>query len=498
MKIMIAMLATETNSFAPLPTGLSSFYETCYYDRDATRQSKAGFTIPLHLWRRHFEEQGFDVVESIATFAQPGGITTRATYEELRDRLLGDIERSLPLDGVVLFLHGSMVAHGYDDCEGDVLQRVRALVGDKCRVGVEFDLHAALTPEMTDNSDVMVAFKHYPHFDVGDRAKELADLMTRTLRGEIDPKLAACETGMISLWRTSFEPMAGFVRDMQAAEAAGEALSISFVHGFPWTDVPHSSAKMLVVTDGDVAAARSVAERFARRIVELRHETAPDQFEMDAGIDRALAMDAAPVVLVDTGDNAGAGASSDSTFLLRRLLERGVENVATGFYWDPTAVRICKDAGEGARIRLRFGGKCGPESGDPIDLEVTVRRILPEAFQTFAGAPTTMGEAVWLEAEGDIDIVLNSIRCQSFHPDGFEQFGIELRRKKLVCVKSLQHFYDGFSKLTSDILYLSVPGALDMNFAAIPYRKRDGDYWPRVDVPRAMDPLLPRETSERR
>ncbi|KGJ03026.1 hypothetical protein IT41_15545 [Paracoccus halophilus] len=490
MKIMIAMLATETNSFAPLPTGLSNFHETCYFDGDATRQPRHAFTAAMHLWRQRFEREGIETVESISTFAQPGGITSRITYETLRDKLLSDIRQALPLDGVALFLHGSMVADGYEDCEGDILRRVRGLVGDACKIGVELDLHATLTPDMVGHSDLILSFKLYPHTDIADRAAELAELMIRTLHGRIRPRMAICETGMISLWRTSDEPMAGFVRDMQAAEASGEALSVSFIHGFPWTDVPFSSAKMLVICDDDDQAAEAVARKFARRIVALRDQTGPRQFDMDPGIDHALSLPEGPVVLVDTGDNAGAGASSDSTFLLRRLLDREIGNVATGLYWDPIAVRICMDAGEGAILRLRVGGKCGPESGDPLDLCVEVRRILPAASQTFVDAPAPMGDSVWIRTGDEVDVILTSIRCQTLHPDAFEQFGIDLRRKRLVCVKSLQHFYDGFVRLTPHIVYLSVPGALDMNFARIPYTRRDGDYWPRVEQPSAMADIL--------
>ncbi|MED5406389.1 MAG: MlrC C-terminal domain-containing protein, partial [Pseudomonadota bacterium] len=156
---------------------------------------------------------------------------------------------------------------------------------------------------------------------------------------------------------------------------------------------------------------------------------------------------------------------------------------ATGFYWDPVAVRFCIEAGEGAQLSLRIGGKVGPDSGDPLDLSITVRRIILEAAQTFGRARQHMGQAVWLTCDGEVDIFLNTVRTQTFHPDAFEQFGIDLAQKKIVVVKSTQHFYAGFAPIAESVLYVAAPGAIPMNFSEIPFKKFTDPYWPKVADP---------------
>ena len=192
------------------------------------------------------------------------------------------------------------------------------------------------------------------------------------------------------------------------------------------------------------------------------------------------------MVLADVADNAGGGAPSDSTFILQHLLDRGVRDVVSGFFWDPVAVRFCFEAGEGATLALRIGGKCGPDSGPPVDLEVTVRRLLPEARQSFGSAVAPMGRAAWISGAG-IDLILNEARTQVFHPDGFTQFGIDLAAARLIVVKSTQHFYAGFAPLAREIIYVSAPGAIPPEFAEIPYQVFTQPYWPRVADPFADD-----------
>jgi microcystin degradation protein MlrC len=181
-------------------------------------------------------------------------------------------------------------------------------------------------------------------------------------------------------------------------------------------------------------------------------------------------------------DNAGGGAPSDATFLLRAMIERGMRSIATGIFWDPIAVRICKEAGIGATLKLRLGGKCGPMSGDPLDLTVTVRNIADEMTQRFGELPSPMGQTVWVEADG-IDIVINDNRSQTFHPEAFEKLGIELAKRRYVCVKSSNHYQAGFNPIAAQVIPVATPGAITPDFANIPYTKRARTYWPAVEEP---------------
>ncbi|MDO9526524.1 MAG: MlrC C-terminal domain-containing protein, partial [Gemmobacter sp.] len=199
-------------------------------------------------------------------------------------------------------------------------------------------------------------------------------------------------------------------------------------------------------------------------------------------LDQAMAEKRGPVVLADMSDNAGGGAPSDATFLLRAILDRGITNVATGIFWDPVAVRICREAGEGATLALRLGGKCGPMSGDPLDLVVTVRACRSGLTQRFGTLPAPLGECVWVTANG-VDIVINDIRGQTFHPEAFTGLGIPLNDRHIVCVKSSNHYQAGFRPIASRVIPVATPGAITPDFAHIPYTRRAPTWWPLIEDP---------------
>ena len=288
---------------------------------------------------------------------------------------------------------------------------------------------------------------------------------------------------MIDMWRTPVEPMKSFVAKMAACEGKDGVLSVSFGHGFPWGDVADVGAKMIVITDNDEPKAKRIAADFANEIFALRDQTHTAHDSVEKGIDFAVSANQGPIVLAEVADNAGGGAPSDSTFVLRRLVDRGIRDVAIGYFWDPIAVRFCAEAGEGAELSLRIGGKCGPVSGDPVDLTVRVRRVVDGHTQTgLSGATSAMGLTVWVEAQG-IDIVLNTTRTQVFHPDGFTKLGIDLATKKIIVVKSTQHFYAGFAPIAADVRYIATAGSIAPNFESIPYTKLTKPYWPKVANP---------------
>ena len=485
MKVFIACLGTETNTFSNMPTGLINFQETMLYHGDATRDSTALFAMPLIIWREKAEAVGAEVVESLAAFAQPAGPTMRTVYEDFRSEILTDLATAMPVDLVLLCLHGAMVADGYDDCEGDLTQRVRQIVGPDTVIGVELDLHCSITQTFTDHADVIITFKEYPHIDPPDRAHELFDVCWQTLQGEVKPVMNLHDLQMISMWRTPVEPAASIVREMHELETRDTVLSVSHAHGFPWGDVPDASAKLLVVTDNDIETGRKIASDLAETIWSLRDETHPTGLSIDEAFDTALASESGPIIMADHADNAGVGAPSDSTYILQAILDKNVENVASGFYWDPVAVRFCVEAGEGTEFTLRIGGKVGKGSGQPVDLPITVRKIVSNAEQSFGQAKQTMGCGVWVSAANNLDIFLNSIRTQTFHPDAFEQFGLKLSDKKIVVVKSTQHFYAGFAPIAESVLYVSAPGSINMNFSEIGFKKFTDPYWPKVADPRS-------------
>ena len=389
----------------------------------------------------------------------------------------------MPVDVVLLFMHGAMVAEGYDDCEGDTLARVREVAGPACKVGIELDLHCHLTELMRASADAIITFKEYPHTDIGDRAPELYRICTDAAAGRVRPVMAMHDCRMVATFRPTIQPVRGFVDRMSDMEGRDGILSVSFGHGFPWADVPDVGAKILVVADGDPAKAEAVARQLGQELWDMRDAAAARLVGMDAGLDAVLAEGEGPVVLADASDNAGGGAPSDSTFLLRRVLERGMSGLVIGCFWDRQAVAFCMEAGEGATFPLRVGGKCGPASGDPVDLVATVRKVLPEHSQAgLSGGRSSMGASAWVSA-GGVDLVLVSTRQQTFAPDAFTGLGLTLHDKRGIIVKSSQHFQAAFAPIARAVHYVSSPGALSFDYADLPYTKRTVPFWPRVGDP---------------
>ena len=203
--------------------------------------------------------------------------------------------------------------------------------------------------ELIDKSDAVVIYKEYPHIDINDRAEELFTIIADAAEGVTKPTMAIYDCKMIGLYLTPFEPMRSFVDEMIARENEPGVLSLSLAHCFPWADVPTCGTTMLAVTDKDPELAAGLARDFGKKIFGMRHDLDPNSLSLDEALDKALAVDDGLVVVADQSDNAGGGAPSDSTFVLRALLDRGVTNAALGMMWDPVAVQVAMSAGEGGR-----------------------------------------------------------------------------------------------------------------------------------------------------
>jgi len=480
MKVLIAGLATETNSFSPIPTGDVSFEET-FHSRQTTKEPPNLFSAPLHEWRRMAEERNWQVIESLCTAAQPAGPTVRAVYEKYRDEILEDVISSKP-DILLLSMHGAMIAEGYDDCEGDLLARARDILGPEAIIGIELDPHNHLTDQMMENATLIISYKEYPHTDSPDRARELFTMAADAALGATNPVMQEYDCRMLSMYHTPKEPMRSFVDEMQAREGKDGILSLSLSHGFPWGDSPRVGTRMLAITDGDETLAKETAQEFGEKLWSIRESLNDPWPNIPQALDRAAAATKHPVVLADFADNAGGGAPSDSTFILREVLDRGMKDIALGIYWDPIVVRMCREVGVGAKLYVRVGGKVGPMSGDPVDLFATVRAVASDVSQMMGETAMPLGNCIWLEVDG-VHLVLSDIRSQTFHPSAFTDLGIDLDQMKVIVVKSSQHFYAGFAPIAAEIIQISGPGAIPPDYTSIPYTKRDDNFWPKTEDP---------------
>jgi microcystin degradation protein MlrC len=476
MKMFAASIGTETNTFAPIPTALASFHESFYAPPGQHPNDPKLCTAPLWVARRRAKAEGWTLVEGSCSFAEPAGLVSREAYETLSDEVLQQLRAAMPVDAVVLGLHGAMVADGYDDCEGDLITQVRAIVGAAVPIGVELDPHCHMTRKRVANATLIICFKEFPHTDFVARGEEVVELTLRAARGEIQPVMSLVDCRMIGSFPTTIQPMRGFVDKVSALEGKDGVLSISLAHGFPYADVPEMGARVLVVTDNRRAAGDALALALAGEFFGLRGKTQPDYHTPDGAIDLAL-QSAGTVVVADPSDNPGGGAPGDSTVILRRLIERKVTNVALAPIWDPVAVHMCFMAGVGGKLRLRFGGKTAPTSGQPIDALVTVTRLEREATQTFVDAKVPLGDSAAITFDG-ISVVLITKRTQALGSDLLTGMGVAIEGKKLVVVKSTNHFHAAFAPFASRVLYCDSGGPIPRDHRQVPYTRVQRPIWP--------------------
>jgi microcystin degradation protein MlrC len=478
MRIFCGGLGTETNTFAPMPTSLASFRDREYFPAGTHPDKPTAQGAPLWVARQRVKAKGWELQEGMVASAQPGGNTTRGAYETLRAELLDDLRAALPVDMVLLGLHGAMVADGYDDCEGDLLTHVREIAGPGAIIGTELDPHAHLSATIVDMSDVVVLYKEYPHTDIVHCAEQLFDLCAAKYEGRTKPVAALVDCEMVVPMHTTRDPAQGFVNRLRALEGKDGILSVSYAMGFATGDVPDMGTRVLVYSDGDAARAQALARKLADEIISLRDDMMVRYRTVDAGLDEALAFQGGPVVLADRADNPGSGAPGDSTYMLRRLLERNIKDAALGPLWDPMAVRIAFDAGEGATLPMRLGGKIGPLSGDPVDVTCTVKALRTDMHMTgLTGSPMSMGDCALVQAQG-VEIALVSVRNQALNVDLFGNLGCDLASKKIVVVKSAQHFHASFSTVARHIIYVGAPGVATPDWKTLTYRKIKMPKWP--------------------
>lgn len=489
-RIFTAALATETNTFSPIVIDRRAFEDSLYAAPGQHPVTPTLCTAPIPVGRRVCAEKGWTLIEGTAAWADPAGLVARGAYEGLRDEILGQLEAALPVDAVVLGLHGAMVAQGYIDPEGDLLTRVRAIVGPDVLVCAELDPHSHLTAKRVEAADFFVVFKEFPHTDFVDRAEDLWRIAVDTLEGRVRPVMSIYDCRMIDVFPTSRQPMRGFVDRMMAIERDDpKVLSLSAIHGFMAGDVPEMGTKMIAVTDGDAAYGMGMAGRLGQELYANRGKHMMPQIDEGEAVARAMAATKGPVVIADMWDNPGGGTAGDATVVLKELIARGASGVAIGTIWDPVAVQLCFAAGEGAEMLLRFGAKSAPLTGEPADALVRVVKLSADAEMRFGESVVPFGPAARIALLDDrgnergIEVILNKVRAQSYDPSLFTALGIDPLAQKILVIKSTNHFYAAFQPIASEILYCSAGRPYPNDPATNPYRLVRKDIWPRLDDP---------------
>lgn len=489
-RIFVAALATETNTFSPIVIDRKAFVDSLYAPPGQHPDTPTLCTAPIPVGRRVCAELGWTLIEGTAAWADPAGFVSRGAYEGLRDEILDQLRAAMQVDAVVLGLHGAMVAQGYLDPEGDLLARIRAMIGPDVLLCAELDPHSHLTAKRVAAADFFTVFKEFPHTDFVDRAEDLWRIAVDTLRGRLHPVMSVYDCRMIDVFPTSRQPMRGFVDRMMALEAeVPNLLSLSAIHGFMAGDVPEMGTKMIAVTNGDAALGARLAETLGQELFANRGMHMMPTMDEKATVAQALASTAHPVVIADMWDNPGGGTAGDATVVLKELLAQGARGVAVGTIWDPIAVQLCFAAGAGAEMPLRFGAKSAPETGEPCDALVRIIRLEPEAEMVFGTSVVPFGPAARIAlldaagAETGIEVILNTVRAQSYDPSLFTALGIDPLAQRILVIKSTNHFYAAFQPFAAEILYCSAGRPYPNDPATNPYRLVRRDIWPRMANP---------------
>ncbi len=471
MRMFVASLATETNTFAPLPVDRSAFENAFYAPPGKHPETPTLCSAPIVAARSRAARDGFTLIEGTSTWAEPAGLVSREAFESLRDEILGQLRAAMPIDIALFGLHGAMVADGYDDCEGDLLARAREIVGPHAIIGAEYDLHCHLTEKRVSACDIVVLFKEFPHTDFLARAEELVDVSLRAARGEIRPTLGTFDCRLLGGGYMTNRPEGrAFVDRMMAMEDKEGVLSISVAHGFSAGDVPEVGTRTLVITDGDAGKARALAERIGREVMAFAKAATPPHYTPEEAITLARAAPAHPIAFGDRWDSPGGGVPGDGTSAIAALLKHPDVPAAVGVLWDPIAVEFCRAAGVGGNLWLRIGGKATPVSGPPVDAHVVVKALTPDLVIPFEQSLVSLGPAAAVSI-GSLDIVLGTKRSQTFSPPAFTKLGVDLASKKLVIVKSSNHFSAAFAKVSAAIHYLDSGGPFPHDPLKVTYRK---------------------------
>ncbi len=412
------------------------------------------------------------VIEGTAASAAPGGPVNRQTYEALRDEILQQLRAALPLDAAIFGLHGAMVAHGYDDCEGDLLQRAREIVGPEVLIAAEFDPHCHFTKEMAQALDIAVFYKEFPHVDFYERAEDLIGLVDRTLKGEIAPRLATYDCRMIDVLPTSREPMQGFVEKIRRIEREDDrVLDISVVHGFRAADVPEMGTKVVVLADGDHAYGHALAKALAQASCSTTTAARCRRCSRPRRRSRRRAPARAGRWCWPTSGAIPAAACRATTRCCSRRCcapgSRTRRSPRSGTRWR---------CGSAMRPAKALASTCvsaanpAPASAIRSMPRSLVRTVQDNATQTFVDAVVSLGPSAVIQV-GGIEVILNSYRTQPFEPTIFTNLGIPATERDILVVKSTNHFYKGFAAISADILYVECPGVYPSDYKKTDYRK---------------------------
>lgn len=484
MKIASGGIQHETNTFSETPTTLADFIQ----DSNCGPELAGGETIfqrfrgtgSIHGgYIAGADEAGFELLPLLSAKAQPSGIVEQVAFDTMLGWFLKRLEEVLPnIDGVLLDLHGAMVAEGHDDAEGAFLDAVRKLIGPDLPVVTTLDLHANITPKIAELSDVVIGFDTYPHVDMNERGVEAALLMARIVRGDVKPVQEFRQLPLVTMppmQCTLREPMQSLMSRVFALEDESGVLTATVSMGFPFADIHDAGVSILVTTDGDERLANEKADELAGWLWDLRDDLQPQLTSIEDVIAFTNASPAdGPVIFADGSDNPGGGAPCDGTVALQALIDADFQGALVGVINDPDTAAQAHAAGVGATIAVKLGARIDDRHGEPVEANAYVKALCDGRFRysgpMLHGVEEQLGPTATL-VFGGVEVVVSSIRRQCLDTEMLRIAGINPASRRLIVLKSAVHFRADFAPLASTIFDADTPGVHRPDFSAFEYRK---------------------------
>jgi microcystin degradation protein MlrC len=459
MRFITGGIMHETHTFSTEPTTAATFPQ----HRGEECLVYAGTNHSLGGVIDACRELGIELVPTLFCDAFSTGTVTRDGFETLADELVERIGKALPADGVVLTLHGAMVADGYPDAEGEIVRRVRQVVGPDVPIAVTLDLHANIGQLMVDGCDVVTCYDTYPHVDASARAQEAVALLARTVHGEIRPTMALVKPPLMpapQVQSTAQGPFKTLFDRAHAMEESREALTVTIAPGFAYADVPDAGTSFLVTTDGDKAKAERLARELAELAWSLRDQMIPRNVPPAQAVAEAIAYPEGPVMLIDVGDNIGGGTPGDGTVLLAEILKQGAQE-AVMVIADKEAVDAAAAAGIGGTVTTTVGGKTDRLHGEPVPIAGRVRLISDGRFvlegPENAGTTGEMGRTAVVRVDG-VNLVLTSKKFAPGDQQQLKSVGIDPARQKIVVLKAAVRWRGGYGAIARHAILVDTPG----------------------------------------
>ena len=474
--IVIAGFKHETNSFSPKPADEKAYREREYLFGDelfthfrGVKNELGGFLDVL------LEKEDIRLIPAMSFNAMPSGPVTADVYRTAERTLLDTIRAAEHVDGVLLSLHGAMITELSDDGEGMLLEAVRNLVGPDVPVIASLDFHVNMTAKMQKNADALFVYDYYPHIDMYETGVEAAETMYGAVTGRIRPVMRWQKLPLIMpAVPTHIEAVRKYVDMEHSYEEREGVLGVNLCEGFFQSDQFEKGAAVIAVTDGDAELAQSIVDSMAEQIWADREKLTWDFYTIDQAIDEALASDGRPFVFADVCDNPGAGGSCDTTHILRRLLERGVEDAAVAIMVQPDAVEAAERAGVGNSVTVRLGGNsCIDKNGEALTLTGYVKSLSDGYFRNrdemSKGLLTRLGKTAVIVVKG-IEIIVTSIRTQPFDLEVFRSQGIMPQDRKILVTKSTAHYRNSYAKVAFRMLDVETAGLAPQRISDLQYQ----------------------------